>query len=205
MSQAEVATYLPVLLGDMRHDVKMCHVTSLRDPNRLSATTGGVGCGPPPRFLVSLFSIGTTDDTPPIGRILGRTMSAVNLQDDRPEDVDVDMGEGVEGNGVTGVTGVVDLHLSSDSSTIDPQTASSRILVSRSLAAADAMEQDGEEQPHFSKLSALKASGNRVEYRRVRCPPHRYTPLREHWEQILTPLVEYLKLQVRLFSASLHV
>lgn len=53
------------------------------------------------------------------------------------------------------------------------------------------------EQPVFPKLSAAQANGNRSEYRRVRCPPHRYTPLREHWEQILTPLVEYLKLQVR--------
>jgi hypothetical protein len=53
------------------------------------------------------------------------------------------------------------------------------------------------QQPKFPKLSALLANGNRSEYRRVRCPSHRYTPLREHWEQILTPLVEYLKLQVR--------
>ena len=64
----------------------------------------------------------------------------------------------------------------------------SRIRVSESLQ---------EEQPHFPKLSAVQANNNRSEYRRVRCPPHRYTPLREHWEQILTPLVEYLKLQVR--------
>ena len=55
---------------------------------------------------------------------------------------------------------------------------------------------DKEQQPHFAPLTAQQAS-NRAEYRRVRCPPHRYTPLREHWEQILTPLVEYLKLQVR--------
>jgi hypothetical protein len=57
------------------------------------------------------------------------------------------------------------------------------------------------EQPQFAKLSAMQASssasGRKSQYRRIRCPPHRYTPLREHWEQILTPLVEYLKLQVR--------
>jgi RNA-binding protein PNO1 len=35
------------------------------------------------------------------------------------------------------------------------------------------------------------------EYRRIRCPAHRYTPLRNSWEQILTPLVQYLQLQVR--------
>lgn len=33
---------------------------------------------------------------------------------------------------------------------------------------------------------------------RIRVPPNRMTPLRENWEQILTPLVEHLKLQVRM-------
>jgi hypothetical protein len=74
---------------------------------------------------------------------------------------------------------------------------SSRILQSASLQKQEQMEVSGEgEQPHFPELSAVQASGNKIEYRRVRCPPHRYTPLRESWEQILTPLVEYLKLQV---------
>lgn len=74
------------------------------------------------------------------------------------------------------------------------QTSNSRILTSDSLKKVDEVDQ---EQPHFTKLNAVQASGNRVEYRRVRCPAHRYSPLREHWEQILTPLVEYLQLQVR--------
>ena len=83
------------------------------------------------------------------------------------------------------------INLSSASTTIDPSVGQSRILQSDSV-----QREQEEEQPHFPKLSAVKANGNKVEYRRVRCPPHRYTPLREHWEQILTPLVEYLKLQV---------
>lgn len=91
----------------------------------------------------------------------------------------------------------MEMNLSSKTTTIDPQTATSRILVSSSLQQQQQKDDEDNEQPHFEKLSAVKASGNRVEYRRVRCPPHRYTPLREHWEQILTPLVEYLKLQVR--------
>lgn len=78
------------------------------------------------------------------------------------------------------------------STSIDMKGNPSRILVSDSLANME----DDDEQPRFPKLSALQANGNSAEYRRVRCPPHRYTPLREHWEQILTPLVEYLKLQV---------
>jgi len=95
----------------------------------------------------------------------------------------------------------VEMNLSNATLTIDPSVVSSRILQSPSLQKE---EQTSEEQPHFPKLSAVQASGNRVEYRRVRCPPHRYTPLREHWEQILTPLVEYLKLQVRRLSNEHH-
>mmetsp|Transcript_10397 Transcript_10397/g.18598 ORF Transcript_10397/g.18598 Transcript_10397/m.18598 type:complete len:128 (-) Transcript_10397:1086-1469(-) len=95
-----------------------------------------------------------------------------------------------------------DIDLSAASTTIDPSVIQSRIRQSASLQKENAaMDEDGvADQPVFPKLSAAQASGNKIEYRRVRCPPHRYTPLREHWEQILTPLVEYLKLQVRLRS-----
>ncbi len=91
------------------------------------------------------------------------------------------------------------LELSAASTTIDPSVVQSRIRQSASLQKeGSAMEDDDDDQqPVFPKLSAAQASGKKVEYRRVRCPPHRYTPLREHWEQILTPLVEFLKLQVR--------
>jgi len=96
------------------------------------------------------------------------------------------------------------MDLTAASTTIDASVVQSRIRQSASLqkehaAANNAMEEGGSssEQPVFPKLSAAQASGNRIEYRRIRCPAHRYSPLREHWEQILTPLVEYLKLQVR--------
>ncbi len=109
----------------------------------------------------------------------------------------------------------------------DPTTLVSRIVQSKSIQREDAAamnenddddesiaaandEQRGQlqrrddDQPTFAKLSARDASrgvgkGGRgkAEYRRIRCPAHRYTPLRECWEQLLTPLVEYLKLQVR--------
>lgn len=75
---------------------------------------------------------------------------------------------------------------------------SSRIRTSDSLR----KQPQQDEQPHFAPLTAQQASNKGgSEYRRVRCPPHRYTPLREHWEQILTPLVEYLKLQVRVYNS----
>ena len=105
--------------------------------------------------------------------------------------------------------------------TIDPSTLTSRIIQSRSIQQEDAdystdnnntntndddenmevstsPDMGEEEQPTFQKLSAHASRvGGKAEYRRIRCPAHRYTPLRESWEQLLTPLVEYLKLQVR--------
>jgi RNA-binding protein PNO1 len=90
---------------------------------------------------------------------------------------------------------------------IDPRALQSRIVQSESLQKEqqhadennDGMDTDtgAADMPTFQKLSAHHANGGRTEYRRVRCPPHRYTPLRDSWDQILTPLVEFLKLQVR--------
>jgi len=90
-----------------------------------------------------------------------------------------------------------DMGMSNASTTIDPSVVQSRILQSASLAKEDTAmgDADDAEQPTFPQLSAMAARGGKTEYRRVRCPPHRYTPLRENWEQILTPLVEFLKLQ----------
>lgn len=101
-----------------------------------------------------------------------------------------------------------------DHDVADPSSLQSRIIQSRSIQREDDAQNssDGEggdaggadrekpdaEQPTFKKLSASASRvGGKAEYRRVRCPAHRYTPLRENWERLLTPLVEYLKLQVR--------
>mmetsp|Transcript_18702 Transcript_18702/g.28045 ORF Transcript_18702/g.28045 Transcript_18702/m.28045 type:complete len:126 (+) Transcript_18702:143-520(+) len=106
-----------------------------------------------------------------------------------------------------------EITMTNASTTIDPSVVQSRILQSASLAAEASKEihddddmdtedggDDGNiEQPTFAKLSAMADRGGRVEYRRVRCPKHRYTPLRQDWEQILMPLVQFLKLQVGSF------
>lgn len=95
------------------------------------------------------------------------------------------------------------MDLSGDCTTIDSSVIQSRIRQSTSIQkeveqenSSSSVGQQQQQQPVFGKISAAQASGNKIEYRRVRVPPHRYTPLREHWEQVLTPLVEYLKLQV---------
>ena len=116
-----------------------------------------------------------------------------------------------------------EITMTNANTTIDASVVQSRILQSASLAAEaakgendDDMDMNTEEggdgtgdnvqQPTFTKLSAMADRGGRSEYRRVRCPKHRYTPLRQDWEQILMPLVQFLKLQVRslTYSFSFH-
>lgn len=53
-------------------------------------------------------------------------------------------------------------------------------------------------KPNFPALSAQQAAGGKTEFRRVQVPPNRYTPLRKDWMQIYTPIVEHLKLDVRM-------
>ena len=67
----------------------------------------------------------------------------------------------------------------------------------------DSMDIAGEDRrstvaiPSFPAISAMDSMGGKIEYRRVRCPPNRLTPLRNQWDHIMTPIVEYLKLQIR--------
>lgn len=101
-----------------------------------------------------------------------------------------------------------EITMTNAATTIDPSIIQSRILQSTSIAAAEAATNNNDDsddemgngeiqqQPTFQKLSAMADKGGKVEYRRVRCPKHRYTPLRQDWEQILMPLVQFLKLQV---------
>lgn len=67
------------------------------------------------------------------------------------------------------------------------------------IAASELEENSsGAAAPSFAPLDAATARGvNQREYRRLRVPPHRYTPLREQWDTILTPLVTHMGLQVR--------
>ena len=53
------------------------------------------------------------------------------------------------------------------------------------------------ETPSFPPVSASAVMGGKVEYRKIRCPPHRLTPLRNQWENLMSPIVEHLKLQIR--------
>jgi len=52
--------------------------------------------------------------------------------------------------------------------------------------------------PEFPAISAQEAAGGKSEFRRIPVPPHRYTPLRKDWMTLYTPIVEHLKLDVRM-------
>ena len=52
--------------------------------------------------------------------------------------------------------------------------------------------------PEFPAVSAEEASGGKSSFRKIPVPNHRYTPLRQEWMRIYSPIVEHLKLDVRM-------
>ncbi|CCF58511.1 hypothetical protein KAFR_0E03600 [Kazachstania africana CBS 2517] len=89
------------------------------------------------------------------------------------------------------------------------------ILLDQENAGEDAsLEQNGEEskkkkeskgvvldeegKPRFSSAKKSNETKVKLESRKVPVPPHRMTPLRNNWTKIYPPLVEHLKLQVRM-------
>ncbi|KNC79879.1 RNA-binding protein PNO1 [Sphaeroforma arctica JP610] len=52
--------------------------------------------------------------------------------------------------------------------------------------------------PVFTPLSAIELNDGEKSERRVQVPTHRMTPLKQQWLKIYTPLVEHMKLQVRM-------
>ncbi|RKF71380.1 Pre-rRNA-processing protein PNO1 [Golovinomyces cichoracearum] len=59
------------------------------------------------------------------------------------------------------------------------------------------MDIDEEGRPKFLPANVTE-SQPRIEVRKVPIPPHRMTPLKAVWPKIYPPLVEHLKLQVRM-------
>ncbi|TKA68621.1 Pre-rRNA-processing protein PNO1 [Cryomyces minteri] len=59
------------------------------------------------------------------------------------------------------------------------------------------MQIDADGRPRFAP-DTTKTLVHRIESRKVPIPPHRMTPLKTSWPKIYPPLVEHLKLQVRM-------
>ncbi|QLG72738.1 hypothetical protein HG535_0D04470 [Zygotorulaspora mrakii] len=57
---------------------------------------------------------------------------------------------------------------------------------------------DEEGKPRFASAKDSNESKVKLEGRKVPVPPHRMTPLRNNWTKIYPPLVDHLKLQVRM-------
>lgn len=57
---------------------------------------------------------------------------------------------------------------------------------------------DEQGKPRFSSAALAKETKVKPESRKVAVPPHRMTPLRNNWTKIYPPLVDHLKLQVRM-------
>lgn len=53
-------------------------------------------------------------------------------------------------------------------------------------------------KPRFASAKKTALTKIKLESRKVGVPPHRMTPLRNNWTKIYPPLVEHLKLQVRM-------
>ncbi|KAJ2726932.1 pre-rRNA-processing protein pno1 [Coemansia sp. Benny D115] len=80
--------------------------------------------------------------------------------------------------------------------TADQLAAPSASTTASAAAAPAAATAD---KPNFEALSGKELrQGNRWESRRIRVPTHRFTPLRTDWLKIYSPIVEYLKLQIRM-------
>ncbi|KAH9888196.1 eukaryotic type KH-domain (KH-domain type I) [Xylariomycetidae sp. FL2044] len=71
------------------------------------------------------------------------------------------------------------------------------ILQPASRGGEEAMEIDEENKPHFAPIQNSDPSVH-IQTRKVPIPPNRFTPLKNNWPKIYPPLVEHLKLQVRM-------
>lgn len=76
--------------------------------------------------------------------------------------------------------------------------ASKRPAVSNGMEVETVNGIEGSAQQHVTSAKRSKRHPTiGVDVRKIPVPAHRYTPLKENWMKIFTPVVEHLKLQIR--------
>lgn len=61
---------------------------------------------------------------------------------------------------------------------------------------SSSMEVEAPARPSFPPVKREKLA-NGIEIRKIAVPAHRYSPLKENWMKIFSPVVEHLHLQIR--------
>jgi len=61
----------------------------------------------------------------------------------------------------------------------------------------DTMETEHNTSAQFPQINPSQLKDQAYGFRKVSIPAHRYTPLKEQWMKIYSPIVEYLHLQIR--------
>ncbi|XP_054239710.1 RNA-binding protein PNO1 [Indicator indicator] len=67
----------------------------------------------------------------------------------------------------------------------------------RAAVSMDTAEPRPSKRPSFPPVAAEALGTGKSEIRKVPVPANRYTPLKENWMKIFTPIVEHLQLQIR--------
>ena len=94
-------------------------------------------------------------------------------------------------------TNITKRYTEDNATVIDPNTLPSNTIPE---PVDTEMHIDIEGRPNFAPatISSSSPGALRVETRKVPIPPHRMSPLKAQWTKVYSPLVEHLKLQVRM-------
>jgi len=88
-----------------------------------------------------------------------------------------------------------------DSHVVSAAQVSEHALDSMENEEVDPEETKNLQLVEYAALKAEAAAEGKDQYLRVPVPPHRYTPLKAHWMEIYTPIVEHMKIQIRMNPA----
>ncbi|XP_071476217.1 RNA-binding protein pno1-like [Diadema antillarum] len=90
---------------------------------------------------------------------------------------------------------------SAEFQSVKPKSARKRKIDSDQMDTLPVQTQESSDKtvkrPHFPPLKGARLLEGNTEVRKIPVPANRYTPLKENWMKIFTPVVEHLKLQIR--------